>query len=491
MSHRSTTRVVFLLALAWCTGAHAADRNWWPVVVEKDAVPGPRTSWTALGPLAFYGPLGDGRTASGVRPFYTQRFGADGQPEGGTLLYPLARWEHDPAGYRWTIFNLVNRGRTRASDDHADLQLFDIWPFYFSRQTGDPASSYRAVFPLYGDVSNRFGQDRWRWVLFPLYGRFEKNGVTTTTAPWPFVKVLQGDGNRGIEVWPIAGHREKPGVYRADFALWPLLYRTVSNPDAPEPNVQAGFLPFYAVDRRPGYVSETFGWPFWGYVDRTEPYRYHAQHYFWPFWVQGRGDERYVNRWAPFYTRSIMRGTDKRWVMWPIWREESWKDAQRTHERRQLVYFLYHSTVQRSHLNPSAAPASKTHVWPLLSAWDNGAGRKQVQVLSPLEVFFPQNEHVRLSWSPFFALYRYHQHAPGETRHSLLWDGVSYRRSDDAGTREFHLGPLLGVESTPHFRRVSLFNGLVGFQRSSHRGWRPFFRGGGSTTVKSDAASSP
>lgn len=487
MPRRTTPAVVLLLALTSAASA-ASDRNGWPVTVARDGDPGPASSWSAAGPLAFWQPLPEGRSASGLRPLYVLRKGADGAAEGGTVLYPLVGWDYQPGGYSWTFFKLVNRRVVETPQQSGDVDALDIWPVYFSRRTDRPETTYRAVFPLYGDVPHRFGQDRWRWVLFPLYGRFEKNGVTTTTAPWPFVKVLRGDGNRGFELWPLAGRRQKPGVYRSEFLLWPLAYRSVSGLDQPEPTVQAGVLPFYAVDRRPGYVSESFGWPFWGYVDRTAPYRYHERHYLWPIWVQGRGDDRYVNRWGPFYTHSIVRGLEKRWVLWPLWQQRQWADAGLAHERRQVLYFLYHSTVQHRPGDPEAR-AEKTHLWPLLSAWDNGAGRRQAQFPSPLEVFFPNNEHVRLTWSPLLALYRFDQAAPGEVRHSLLWDGVTYERSASAGTREFHLGPLFSVESGPGGRRVALFN-LLGLRRPAGGGWR-FFFGRDPAPTGPDAASSP
>jgi hypothetical protein len=488
---RSTACVVLALAIAAAAELGAADRNWWPLKVERDASPAPPSSWTAIGPLAFYQPITENRTASGFRPLFVVRHHEDGTVDGGSVLYPLFRWENYGYGYDASILNLINLRTTHTATGGAtDVRYFDIWPFYFSRQTGQPETSYRAIFPLYGEVQQRFMQDRWRWVLFPLYGRFEKNEVVTTTVPWPFIKIVRGGGQSGFEFWPLGGQRGQPGVYRSSFALWPLIYRHETRLNEPESHLLAGFLPFYALDRRPGYISETFGWPFWGYVHRTEPYQYHARHYLWPIWVQGRGDDRYVNRWGPFYTHSILRDSEKRWIMWPVWRHHTWSDSGLNHERRQVVYFLYHDTTQRSATNPALAPARRTHLWPLYTYWDNGAGRRQLQALSPFEVFFPQSENVRLAWSPLFAVYRYDRRSPGETRHSILWDGITFRRSESAGTKAFHLGPLFSTQRTPHFRRVDLLNGLVGWQRTPQQRWRIFFVGR-TPAVPSDSAPSP
>ncbi len=460
-------------------GAAVQERNLWPFFVQqvRDEPAGLTTSNAALGPLIYSRQGGpSGNPARGVRPLYAERRTADGRVDEAWALYPLFTYRTQTEGARWSVLNLINRSRHRPVTAGAVQEGFDIWPFYFSRQTGNPDTSYRAVFPLAGNVKHRFGQDRLSWVLFPLYGRFEKNGATTTTTPWPFIKVLRGDGHRGFEFWPLYGRNEKPGVYRQQFYLWPLIYRN-ERMEGPETTVDhLGVLPFYARDRSPGYRSETFLWPFFGYVDRTAPHRYRAVNYFWPLLVQGRGDDRYVNRWAPFYTHSSIKGLEKTWLLWPVWRQATWTEAGLRHERRQFLFFLYNSNHQHSATRPEAAPASKIHVWPLVSAWDNGAGRRQWQAPSPFEVFFPHNEAIREVWTPLFALYRYNQRAPGEVRHSLLWDGITYEHHQDAGTRSFHLGPLFSFTTAPDEGRVAIGNGLIGLKRTpGTRGWRLFF----------------
>lgn len=472
---RLTALPVFALALSATGGAATVEENVWPLWVRHvRAEPGATVveSASGLGPLWFYQRGGPDRPeARGLRPFYLAKRPAGGGPAAEAhFLYPVLTYRAGPDERRWSLLNLVNRSVARDGTRTA----FDLWPVYFSRQTGDPATSYRAVFPLGGTVTRRFGHDRVAWFLFPLYGRFEQGGATTTTVPWPFVKVLRGDGHAGFELWPLFGRREKPGLYREQFYLWPLIYRNERVDEAGRTAEELGVLPFYARDRSEGYRSETYLWPFFGYVDRTAPYRYHATHYFWPLFVQGRGDDRLVNRWAPFYTHSRIKGTDKTWVLWPLWRSQSWTEAGLRHERTQVLYFLYHANVQRSAARPDAAPAAKVHLWPLVSAWDNGAGHRQWQVPSPLEVFFPHNDNVRLAWSPLFALYRYDERAPGDFRHSLLWDAITYERRRSAGTRSFHLGPLFSVESGPGTRRIALGAGLIGLRRPAGASWRLF-----------------
>jgi hypothetical protein len=447
-----------------------AEENAWPFLVKRSDVAGTVESWESLGPLLFQ--QRNGSEVRGFRPlFMTTR---TGDVTTGNFLYPFFTWRYEP-GYRtFSFFKLVNFRSDSPSAAETDRH-FDIWPVYFSRSVADdPAGNYHAVFPLGGTIKNRFGRDRINFVLFPLYGQTLKNGKQTTNAPWPFLSFIGGEGYHGFEFWPLFGRQGRAHDYERQFYIWPLFYKSVTHLDEPVPEVKVGVLPFYSRDTGPGYISETYGWPFFGYSDRTVPYRYHETRYFWPLFVQGHGDQREVNRWAPFYTHSNIKGYDKTWFLWPLVRHAQWDDTPNNlvQEKNQFLFFVYWSLEQRSLTNPAAAPARKTHLWPLYSSWSNGAGRRQVQALSPFEVFFPNNREVRQLWTPLFALYRYDAEPELGVRHSFLWNAITYRRG--AAGKEFHLGPLFSVEAGADRRRVALGNGLLGFQRKPGAGWRFF-----------------
>jgi hypothetical protein len=480
-------RLLLLLGLtaAPILRAQTAEINLWPAWVARispDRNDAPE-EWTAAGPLLFAQneatPDKPGQTAHGFRPFYVQKHDAASGTSATYFLYPVFTYYKSPYGNRWSFLSLINRstdsrrGHALTAAEREQTQRFDLWPFYFSRQTGSPETSYRAVMPLYGTVKNRFAMDRISWVLFPLYAEFDRRGVVTTTAPWPLIKILKGDGNHGFEFWPLFGRRAKEGAYREQFYFWPLTYKDEHGLWKAEPDVRLGVLPFYTRETRAGSRSETYVWPLFGYTDRTTPDRYHETRYLWPLLVQGRGDLHYVNRWAPFYTHSNHKGIERTWVLWPLWRRLTWEDPRLRHTKTHVLYWLYHSSVQESVRNPSLLPAHKTHVWPLVSSWNNGAGQKQVEALSPLTVFFPGNDGIRLAYSPLFAVYRYDRQANGSVRHSALWNLVTYARQPEH--REFHLGPLFSSEKSPKHRRVAFGCGLLGFKRKDPASsWRFF-----------------
>ena len=482
-------RLTALLGLAAAVAgvrADAEDRehNVWPFFVGHTDPAGRTESWNAGGPLLFSRPAPEGGTQSGLRPLWVQTTGPRGDFRSALFLYPVFSYSAADETYRWSVLNLINRSGRRASAPapQSDLERsegFDFWPFWFSRDTGDPATSYHALFPIAGTMKHRLGFDRLSWVAWPLYFQSDKRGAVTTATPWPFVRVTRGAAS-GLALWPQFGWQDRPGVSRQEFYLWPLGYNNTTQPaaDAPDgtpPVREYAALPFYAHASGPGYRGETFLWPFFGYTDRTAPERYHEARYLWPLLVQGRGENHYVNRWAPLYTHSNIGGYDKTWIAWPLLKQLRWTADGVAETKKQLLYFLYWSRVQRSPTNPNLPAASIMHVWPLVSVWDNGAGRRQWQFPSPLEVFFPGNEKVRAAWSPLVSLVRFDQRAPGDVRTSVLWDGITWERHDAEHREEFHLGPVFSVETSAGERRIAFGNGLVALRHTPAAGWRLFW----------------
>jgi hypothetical protein len=171
----------------------------------------------------------------------------------------------------------------------------------------------------------------------------------------------------------------------------------------------------------------------------------------------------------------VVRGSRQEWYAWPFLRYAQWNEADLERRRTQLLYFLYWNEEQRLADRADSAVARLTHVWPLFSAWGDGAGRRQWQLFSPLEVFFPGNENVRLAWSPLLALARHDQSAPGNSRTSLLWDLVTWEKRPTAAESNRPLGHLVSVVQADGAKRVAIGRGLFGFQRTAHAGWRAFW----------------
>jgi hypothetical protein len=455
------TALLGFAAVAASFRAEAYELNEWPVYVAQKDANGQTLSWEAAGPLVFSGPTPgpEAGAADGFRPFYGRITG--GGSVRTDILYPLFYYRKYPGSYRWSFFNLITGEGVDSAVSKAggptDKHL-DIWPFYFSHETKDPIDTYHGLLPIGGNIRYRLGFDRLSWVLFPLYVQTVKKETTSTYTPWPIVRTVRGR-EHGFELWPVFGITNGPGVAHHSFFVWPLIWSNTlePTPTAPAnspPGTEFGFLPFFTRETAPGMLDENWVWPFFGFTERTIPYRYSEQRYLWPFFVQGRGDDRLVDRWGPFYTHSNIKGDDSKWIFWPLWHQKKWIDGDIAQTKTQFFYFLYWSLYQKDADRPRVAPAYKRHIWPVVSIWDNGAGSRQIQVPSPIEVFFPSNADMREMWGPLFALYRYDHEPTGESRNALLWSAVTWRRTPSEGLVEFHAGPLLGMRrssSGPHW----------------------------------------
>lgn len=460
MTNRQLVATCLMFAHISISGLAALEQNMWPFWVTRYDTTGQVTETQAIGPL-FFKENTPTESFSGFRPLVYRHKNIPVQEHETALLYPIFRYQEDPVSSSWSVFNLINSTSSNLEGDpHSG---FDIWPVYFSRETGDPETSYRGLFPIGGSIKNRLGYDELSWVLFPLYWESTRHGVVTRSTPWPIIKNSSGGGHEGFTFWPLFGHAEKPGEYQRAFWLWPIFFHNREKLSTPEPSEFNAVFPLYTSSQRPGRTDTNFLLLF-GRTDQVTPVAYQERRYLWPLLVQGRGPKNYTNRWAPIYTHSIRRGYDKTWVVWPLWRQASWAEPPLQRDRQQFFWFIYWNETQHDPRRPEAAVARKTHLWPLLSSWDNGAGSKQAQFPSLLAVFFPHNERVQKIYSPLFALYRYDQKSPDHIRRSLLWNAITWRKT--AHEREFHLGPLYSAEQTPDGQRIALLNGVISFRRS-------------------------
>jgi len=443
--------------------AHAKETNFWPLYVEQEGSPVGRSDhWGSLGPFISYTERESVRIVS-YRPLYTSFENLETGDKSSYLLYPFFHWKDVGDVQTKGAQNLIKL-RDKDSTDESFTQVF---PFYYRSVTGDPETSYHALWPIAGNLKNRFGRDETDFIAWPLYVRTVRGDEIRTHTPYPFIQQLDGPHSSGFGLWPFYGHFERENDYDKTYALWPFYYNEFHNLNRDQPYQRFGILPFYTRETAAGLKSETFGWPFFGYTREWAPRKeYWENRYFWPFFMRADGQKRTVNRWMPFYTHESAPGMDKRWYLWPLLKRKTVQESGYIRDRTSLLYFLYRDEKQYY----SDGTARMRTLWPLAGYWDDGAGRKQLQVLDPFTAFFPRNEKVKENWSPLFALYRYDERA-GNGRHSLLWDLVVWER-DESGTKGFYLGPLFQWEDSGGWE---ILKGLIGSTRSEGESRMRFF----------------
>lgn len=441
-----------LALLAFLPGTHAGENNLWPLLVEQEqSLVGRDDQWSSLGPIGGYAER-ERRDVFSVRPFFTRFVDRESGYKERYFLYPMAAWKEKGPIRNGNVFAFTQYRR----NEELETTFYQNFPFFFYNRTPDPESNYFAFFPFGGTLKNRFWRDRIDFAAWPLFVRTKRGDEVRTHTPYPFIQRLKGPQSRGFGLWPLYGQFERDEDYQHSWALWPLHYHYRDQLDQPVPYVRFGMLPFYHRETAAGLRSESFLWPFFGYTRERDPRPDYAENrYLWPLLVQGHGEEKFINRWMPVFTHEGREGYEKRWFMWPTLKVEDFSEPGLDRRRTSFLYFLYRDDRQRF----AGREARLTTLWPLVSYWNDGAGRSQMQVPDPLTVFFPGNQKIKENWSPLFALYRHDERA-GNRRHSLLWDFLVWER-DQSGLRSFHLGPLFEWVQGSHWKIFKAMGGQL------------------------------
>ncbi|KAF0095044.1 MAG: hypothetical protein E1N59_1472 [Puniceicoccaceae bacterium 5H] len=412
--------------------------NLWPLLTYR-----PEDHWgrpattTAAGPF-WLGQRWEDRHVYGFRPI-TLTYQPLDLPEDIDfhLLYPIFNYHESGDMVYWDVYSLI-RYRHDSGSDITDFQAF---PFLFYFDSPNPEANYAAFWPVGGTLKNFFGRDRVDFAAWPLYVRTRNEEAVRYSVPWPFVQYLTGPESRGAALWPLYGHFEKDDDYARTFAAWPIYYDVYRDLDEPQPRHDFGVLPFYARSTDAGLKSETFGWPFFGYTKEWEPRpTYNETRYFWPLFVQGEGEEKFINRWMPFYTHEGKGLHKKKWYMWPILKRSERYEEPMTIDRDQLLYFLWWDERRST----ASWESRKTFLWPLFGYWDDGQEARQIQLLDPLGGLFPNNSTMRDAWGNLFAIYRYDRRGDSQ-EHSVLWNLVNWKRAEGE-TLNLEIGPLFDYE---------------------------------------------
>ena len=411
-------------------------------------------------PRTFLYPIAETRTRPNKREFFVRPLIARyEQPDKieNTFLYPFGQDFRQPnRRYGYCFFTLC-RYDNRVENGKIYREGY-FFPFYFYKR-GYGANDYSGIWPIGGTVKNMFGKQRIDWCGWPLYVKTHRNGDVNQWLPFPLIN-KRSSATSGFAFYPLGGHfyNNKKDLR---YFLWPLGY---DHHFYDKQHVKKGFIPFYTYEKKPNVEDLSIVWPFFGHRREQNP-TYEEHRILWPLWVQGRGERRLVNRWAPFYTHSEQaKGhRQKTWYLWPLLKEQSWRENGIDVTQQQVLYFLLWCQEQRAH-DTKRFLGRKTHFWPFFSSWNNGNGRKQVQIFSPFDVFFQNNPRVRDIYNPLFYIFRFDQ--DGDTvRYGALFNLFQEYRNRHTHERDLRIFFLLRFTKTPKMKCFSLLKGLFEYKK--------------------------
>ncbi len=290
------------------------------------------------------------------------------------FLYPLGRYQSDPSRPRTyaRLFPIFWREAETRGDGVLDTDWV-LLPFFFGGSSSDGKENYLGVFPIYGKARNFFTYDEWRFALWPLWSRTEKDGRFHHHILWPFFGWNSGNGASGFHVWPLYGKSELEGHYKRSYFLWPIYSHTEEGLERKHPTTGWLVLPLAGRIRRDDYVATTALWPIFGSAKRPST-GYRAWRV-WPLLKFERApeDHRSLSKVLPFYLHFQSEHTEYRSWLWPIlWqRHDTIGGRQRDSFLAIPLYFASRTIREDGRRN------SKWRVWPLVRSErdDDGSGK--------------------------------------------------------------------------------------------------------------------
>lgn len=466
--------------------------NVWPLLDYRENSSDKTSKLSILGPILTFENTEDD-TITAFRPLFQSETDPKKSRNFTYYLYPLASTETTPDVSRIELMQVIQKNSFRKDEPGEKENQFMLFPFIITGKS-QKYGTYTSIFPIYGDIYERFWRDEYHYVLFPIYGRTVKRGTTNYHFLWPFFSLTSGDNESGFDVWPLYGQASKEGVYNKTYALWPFfkketrfinsnlveersklsLRRIPTSEDAPDSISQRLIIfPLYASYDAPNAKSRTWLWPFFGFSEDTLNEE-KERDYFWPFWLTVKGKKRNITRFLPFYSNEQLDGSTRNWYLWPLYRNDTMQSPQYRQERDRILFFLFSNKLES--WAEDGKERQRMALWPLFLYKRNTDGERTLSVPALLEPVFDR-DGIEKIWAPFWRLYLHKWSDQGDSSLSILWNLYWHERSDDY--LGWELFPLFRHRSDSRYNEVQILKGLVSYKESCSKSslsilWIPF-----------------
>lgn len=469
-----------MLALAGPVGAEEVNEEaatgtvftLWPLIDYRTSPADDFSTLSLLGPIVKFQRHKEERDVA-VRPFFYKKSFDNGQASSTHVLYPLAYSENTPAAETTQVLQLFRKNVYRKQEEAEREKSTMLFPFYISGES-DKYGPYRAVFPFYGDIYERFWRDEYHFFMFPFYGSTVNRGTTTRHYLWPIFSTTKGENEDGFGVFPLYGQSQKAGVYEKRYALWPVYKSEKTGLDTDNPTTRKIVFPLYAATDSPKVTSRTYLWPFFGYTENREK-DFEEVRYLWPLVTRVRGEQRDKKSFLPFYSHETTPTGEKSWYLWPLYKHEELQSDIFRQDIDRVLFFLYRSNYE--YWPKDGNDRRRTALWPLFIYQKSTDGVRSFSLPAPVEPILPDKEGIERNWAPLWRVYQRRWDDAGNSASSLLWNLYWHERRGNE--LAFELFPLVSYRDTAKERELKLLKGLISLKRSGEEQalnlfWLPF-----------------
>ena len=415
----------------------------------------------ALGPFISY-KKEQQESGYGLRPLFYKYNNYEKDRSAFDFLYPISTYRTFEGDTKFQALMYIFYYKSDLRENGFREREYTLFPLIFARHAEEKERSFFAVFPLYGNMKNKYGKDEINFFLFPLFLQTKNYGDTNTNLLWPFLGVYSGEGVTGGRLWPLFGFKNKGNSYKDRFALWPIYSQRERDFYGARVSSFA-ILPLYYSMDMPGRTQRTYLWPFINVIENTNRNfrRWDAP---WPFITFSRGDVT-TNRIFPLFSVKKEDDFESGYAIWPLysWRTHELEDY--TIKRRAIAFFVY-KDVQNIPTTERGRDSRAINFWPLFTYRRTPDGRAYFNFISPLETFLQDNAPRERNWRPLWTIFRWDRDEEGNHVSSFLWN--TFRTESTKKGVKVDLRPIIPVityENTDERDKFHILGGLFGYSK--------------------------
>jgi hypothetical protein len=430
--------------------------------------PGQRTE--AAGPLFSDEQAGSVHTLA-VPPLFSSMSDPDTESSELDVLYPILTYERFGEAYQFQVLQLLSFAGG-GTDPGGKKDRFTLFPIYFEQRSSKTNENYTAVFPIAGTIKNRLFRSEIQFVLWPLYvkttrrqgtgvvesdefasirtrvGRSRRGDITTYNYLAPIFHLRYGDGMRGWQAWPLAGHEHKvettrtngwndvetiPG-YDAWFALWPIWFKETREIGTTNELRFNTLLPLYSRLHSPARDSTTYLWPIGVILTEDRARKYRETDVLWPIFEYARGEGKTMTRFWPIAGTAHNKELQSDFFLWPIYKYNRQHADPLDHERTQILFFLYSDVREKN--TATGKSRQRVDFWPFYTKVRDGEGNTRLQVFSLIEPIFSKTTAIERNYSPLWSVWRSEHNAQTKASSlSVLWNLYRHQTSADGSSK--------------------------------------------------------
>jgi hypothetical protein len=298
-------------------------------------------------------------------------------------------------------------------------------------------------------MDHRFGYDKTRFILFPLYVETDLDETSTHSFLWPIFSYSKGNLYR---VFPLYGW-EKSTDTTSQFLLWPIFFHR----RGPDERKMDAALPLFRYDRGPTYWNMSVIWPFFNY-NRDYANNLVSADFPWPLIRTASGPYEETRIFPLYWSKSDMKHTWKT-IAWPLWSRSTWH-FEGTGMDEETTMVLLTNWVTRKTMQDGQT-SQKVVLWPFLYTYRDGE-RSEWYFPSLVPLFF--DERFARIWGPVLSVAEGNS-GEKSSETSILWRTIRWGTEGD--TKSWSVSFLVSSKQTPEYHQWGFLGNLLTFRQKS------------------------